>query len=139
VQPRQPLSALLVVVALAAALTGCGSSDGGSGYGSRDSTEEPATATATTPQAPPGASARACESGVPGTEAVRVTGIDCAVGLRVVAAWAAKPSCSAPAGESRFSCSVEDGYRCLGTSAERGIAVSCAHPGASVAFVARPG
>jgi hypothetical protein len=133
---RQPLlSALLVVAALAAATSGCGSSDGGSGYGSRDSTEDSPTATATTPDAPPGASARTCDSGVPGTEEVRVTGIGCDAGLRVVAAWAAEPSCSTPAGGSRFSCSVSDSYRCLGTSTDRGIAVSCARPGASVAFI----
>lgn len=137
---RHPLlSALLVAVALAALSAGCGSSDGGSGYGSRDSTEEPPTATATTPEAPPGASARTCNGAVTAASEVRVTGIGCDVGLRVVAAWVAKPSCSTPAGGSRFSCSVEDGYRCLGTSAERGITVSCAHPGASVAFIAKPG
>lgn len=135
---RRPLlSALLVALALAALATGCGSSDGGSGYGSRDSTEEPATATANTPDAPPGASARTCESSVAGTEEVRVTGIDCDVGRQVVAAWAGKPSCSAPAGESRFSCSVGGGYRCLGTSAERGIVVSCARPGASASFIVK--
>lgn len=137
---RRPLlSALLVAVALAGLTSGCGSSDGGSGYGSRDSTEGPATATATTPAAPPGASARTCDGGAPGTEEARVTGISCDVGLRVVAAWVAKPPCSAPAGGSRFSCSVDDGYRCLGVSAERGVAVSCARPGASVSFVSRPG
>lgn len=137
---RQPLlSVLLVAVALAGLTTGCGSSGEGSGYGSKDSAEEPATATATTPQAPPGASARTCDSGVPGTEEVRVTGVRCVTGLRVVAAWAAKSPCSAPAGGSRFSCAVDDGYRCLGASAERGIAVSCARPGASVSFLAQPG
>lgn len=135
--PQPLLSALLVVLALAAATSGCGSSDGGSGYGSRGSTEDSPTATATTPNAPPGASARTCEGTTAGTDELRVTGIGCDIGLRVVAAWAAKPSCSTPAGGSRFSCSVEDGYRCLGTSAERGIAVSCAHPGASVSFLAK--
>lgn len=138
--PRQPLlSALLVVVALAAATSGCGSSDGGSGYGSRDSTEDSPTATATTPDAPPGASARNCEETAAGTDELRVTGIGCDVGLRVVAAWAAKPSCSTPTGGSRFSCSVNDGYRCLGTNTERGVAVSCARPGASASFVAKSG
>jgi hypothetical protein len=135
---RHPLlSALLVAGALAALSVGCGSSDGGSDYGSRDSAEEPPTATATTPEAPPGASARTCEGTVVGAEELRVTGIGCDVGLQVAAAWVAKRSCSGPAGGSRFSCSVFDGYRCLGTSAERGIAVSCAHPGASVAFIAK--
>jgi hypothetical protein len=137
---RHPLlSALLAAAALAGLSAGCGSSEGGSGYGPRNSTEEPPTATATTPDAPPGASARTCDSGVAGTGEVRVTGIGCDIGRRVVAAWAAKPPCSAPAGGSRFSCSVDDGYRCLGASAERGIAASCARPGASVSFVAKRG
>lgn len=136
---RQPLfSALLVAAALAALTTGCGSSDGGSGYGSRDSVEDSSTATATTPDAPPGASARTCEGTVVSSAELRVTGISCDVGLRVVAAWAGKPSCSAPASGSRFSCAVYDGYRCLGTRAERGIAVSCARPGASASFIAKP-
>ncbi len=129
------LPALLVAAALAVLTSGCGSADGESGYGSRDSTE--ATATATTPDAPPGASAQSCGGTIADTEGLRVTGIDCDAGLRVAAAWAGKPSCSAPVGGSRFSCSVDDGYRCLGTSAERGIAVSCAHPGASVSFIAK--
>lgn len=135
---RHPLlSALLVAAAFAVLSAGCGSSDGGSGYGSRDSTEESLTATATTPEAPPGASARTCEGAVASAKDVRITGIGCDVGLRVVAAWAGKPSCSAPTGGSRFSCSVYGGYRCLGTSAERGIAVSCARPGASASFIAK--
>lgn len=136
---RQPLLSALVVVALAAATSGCGSSDGGSGYGSRDSTEDSPTATATTPDAPPGASARTCEGTAAGADELRVTGIGCDVGLRVAAAWAAKPSCSTPAGGSRFSCSVDDGYRCLGANTDRGIAVSCARPGASASFVAKRG
>lgn len=137
---RRPLlSALFAVAALAAAATGCGSADGGSGYGSRDSTEAAPTATATTPEAPPGASARACGGAVAGAEEVRVTGVGCDVGLRVVAAWLGKPSCSAPPGGSRFSCSVYSGYRCLGASTARGIAVSCAEPGASVSFIKNRG
>ncbi len=134
---RRPLLSALLVVVLVAWATGCGSSGEGSGYGSRDSTEDSPTATATTPAAPPGASARACEGTVAGSEDLRVTGIGCDAGVRVAAAWLGKPPCAAPAGGSRFSCSVDDGYRCLGTSAERGIAVSCARPGASVAFIAK--
>jgi hypothetical protein len=97
------------------------------------------TATATTPAAPPGASARPCEGTVAGTGQVRVTGIGCDVGRGVVAVWAHKPACSSPADASRFSCTVYGGYRCLGGAADRGIAVSCAHPGGSVAFVAKRG
>lgn len=135
---RLPLPALLVVGALLL-ISGCGSSGDGSGYGSRDSTEGSPTATANTPDAPAGASARTCEVAIAVADELRVTGVNCDVGARVATAWAGKPSCSAPAGGSRFSCSVDDGYRCLGATAERGIAVSCARAGASVAFIAKSG
>jgi hypothetical protein len=139
VPPRHLLLSSLLAAAVLAA--GCGSSGEGSGYGSGsgDSTGGSPTATATAPDAPPGASARTCEAAVAGTTELRVTGTGCDAGMRVAAAWAGDPSCSAPAGGSRFSCSVEGGYRCLGASAERGVAVSCARRGASVSFVSRPG
>jgi hypothetical protein len=136
---RPPLTALATFVALAVLIAGCGSDGSGSGYGSRDSTGDPPTATATTPEAPPGASVRTCEGTVAGTGELRVTGIGCEAGRGVVAAWAGKPSCAAPAGASRFSCALADGYRCTAAAAGQGIAVSCAHPGASVAFVVRRG
>jgi hypothetical protein len=128
----------VIAAATVALAVGCGSSDG-SGYGSRDSAQEPATATATSPEAPPGSSARACEGTTARTDEVRVTGIECDVARRVVAAWAAKPDCSRPADASRFSCSLGDGFRCLGAATERGVAASCSRPGSSVAFVARRG
>jgi hypothetical protein len=133
----RPGRLLLALVALAAALmaTGCGSSGGSSSQ----SNEARTTATATTPAAPPGASARSCEGTVAGTGQARVTGVGCDAGRGVVATWAGKPSCSSPAGESRFSCSVRRGYRCLGATVEGGIAVSCSRPGSSVSFLAKRG
>jgi len=133
-RPARHLLALAALVAAFAA-TGCGSSGGDSSRSSEGRT----TATATTPAAPPEASARNCEGTVAGTDAVRVTGVGCDVGRGLVAAWAGKPSCSSPAGESRFSCSVYRGYRCLGAAVDGGIAVSCSRPGSSVAFTARRG
>ena len=129
-----PTRLVLAAALCAAAIGGCGSSGG-------ESTEsgggEP-TARATTPNAPPGASARSCgDTTVAGTEGLRVTGVGCDVGRGVVAGWAKAPGCSSPAGESRFSCTVGE-YRCLGAASERGVAVSCARPGSSVAFLARP-
>lgn len=135
---RPLLPILSVAVTLAVLATGCGSSDNSSSESS-NAAEGPPTATATTPAAPPGASARSCEGTVAGTGQLRVTGIGCDVGRGVVAVWANKPACSSPADASRFSCSVYDGYRCLGAATERGIAVSCARPGSSVAFVAKRG
>lgn len=136
-QRARPLSSFCLLAALVALIAGCGSDGSGSGYGSRDSTEGPATATATTPDAPPGASARTCAGASAGTEELRVTGIGCDEGRGIAAAWAAKPSCTAPEGASHFACTVAEGYRCIGAVAERGLAVSCARPGASVAFIAR--
>ena len=128
--PRRPLrSALALLVVLAAWTTGCGSSD-----------EPEPTATATVPTAPPGATARSCgETTVAGTEGLRVTGIGCDVGRGIVAAWTRQPGCSLGQGASRSSCTVYDEYRCLAAATDRGIAVSCARPGGSAAFVARRG
>ncbi len=130
----RPARLLLILALLAAAApAGCGSSND-------DATNEArTTATATTPPAPAGAAVWSCEGTVAGTGDVRVTGIGCDGGRGVVARWASEPSCSAPAGASRFACTVHGGYRCLGAGAERGIAVSCARPGSSVSFVAKRG
>jgi hypothetical protein len=124
------------LVLLAGVAVGCGSDGSGSGYGSRDSTDKPATARATTPEAPPGATARSCEGATAGIGGLRVTGIGCSAGRDVVAAWVGEPSCTAPVDASRFSCAVGDNYHCIGADAERGIAVSCARPGASASFIA---
>lgn len=126
---RSCLCILAALLVLAAALVGCGSSE-----------ESEPTATATTPPAPPGASARDCgDTTVAGTQDLHVTGIGCDVGRGVVAAWTGKPGCAPAAGASRSSCSVHDGYRCLAAATERGVAVSCARPGGSLAFLARRG
>lgn len=121
----------LIVFAVLAALvaTGCGSSDG-------DSQSNGATATATTPAAPPGAAARYCgPRSLSGTEQLRVTGTGCDIGRRVVATWARESTCASQIEASRFACSVRGGYRCLGVATDRGIAISCARSGSSVSFL----
>lgn len=133
------LISLAVIAALVAA--GCGSdssNDSGSGYGPADTTGEERTATATTPPAPPGATARECgRTTVAGTEGLRVTGIGCDIGRGVVAGWSKQASC-APRGEaSRVSCEVYDEYRCLAAVVDEGVAVSCSRPGGSLAFLAK--
>lgn len=129
--PSARLSSLVVVIVAVFVAVGCGSS-GSSGTGGGHPN-----ATAATPAAPPGASVRPCEEAVAGIGSVRVTGIDCDAGEAVVRVWARKPGCSSPARSSRFSCTVQRGYRCLGAATERGISVSCSRPGSSIAFVAR--
>ncbi|HKB50576.1 MAG TPA: hypothetical protein VKC63_04015 [Solirubrobacterales bacterium] len=123
-----PARLLLPVLAATLLTAGCGSSG-----------KQAPTATATTPAAPPGASARACSGTFVGTGEVRVTGVSCDAGRGVVSAWVYKRACTSQVGVSRFSCSVHGGYRCLGAATERGIAVSCARPGSSVAFIAKHG
>jgi hypothetical protein len=120
---RRPL--LVALLLLATLPAGCGSSD-----------EDEPTATATTPPAPAGASARGCgETTVAGTKGLRVTGIGCGVGRGVVAAWTKKPDCPPAPDASRSSCSLPDGYRCLAAVTDRGVTVSCARPGGSLAFL----
>jgi hypothetical protein len=147
------LAAIAVAAALLAA--GCGSDDdGGSGDG-RESGDVsgPSQATTTTTGAggnattttgsggnagtttgPSGIRARSCP---PGGEiaALRTVGEDCGTAQAVAAGWSRRSDCSGPEGASRFACSVS-GYRCLGTTAGRGISVSCARPGRSVSFIA---
>jgi hypothetical protein len=120
---------LALLVVLAAWTSGCGSSD-----------ESEPTATATVPKTPAGATARSCgETTVAGTEGLRVTGIGCDVGRGIAATWTGRPGCSLGHDASRSSCTVHGDYRCLAAATDRGIAVSCARPGSSAAFLARRG
>lgn len=118
----------LLILAAALLMAGCGSSE-----------ESEPTATATAPAAPPGASARSCEGTIAGASELRVTGVGCTVGHAVAAAWADESACSPTGNASRSSCSIYDGYRCLGAATDRGVAVSCARTGSSVAFIAGRG
>jgi hypothetical protein len=121
-----PARPLLLALAVALLVAGCSSAD-----------EDEPTATATTPAAPAGASARSCAGTIAGTSDLRVTGVGCEVGHAVVTAWADKSGCTPAGAASRASCSIYDGYLCLGAATDRGFAVSCARPGSSVAFLAR--
>jgi hypothetical protein len=121
----------VVMVVFAATLAaGCGSSGDSS-----PSTGNPSPSTVT---APPGAAARSCEGVAAGAGELRVTGVGCDVGRGVVAAWVNEGACSHPASASRHTCTA-GGYRCHGARTDRGVAVSCARPGHSIAFVARRG
>jgi len=51
----------------------------------------------------------------------------------VRAAWERNPRCKRPPGASRWGCSVGS-YRCQGVVTGRGLSISCAKPGRSVAF-----
>jgi len=127
------LAAALALLALIAALaTGCGSS------GSSTSSESTARPKQSRPKGPAGASVRSCAARSAGAWALRVTTVSCAEGHRVARAWRGRAACAAPSGASRTSCAVGR-YRCLGVMTPRGLEISCARPGRSVAFLVRRG
>lgn len=123
------LAAPLLIFALAAALSaGCGSSvEEGTPSERTQGTEAPA-----------GASAAACDSYAVDAEGLRVTGLSCEQGRQVMFGWQRAEGCGLIGDASRGACSVRS-YRCLATRTGRGISVSCAQPGRSVAFVAKRG
>jgi hypothetical protein len=123
---------IVIVVLAAALLGGCGSSeDGGS-----ESSTAPAAKSAGQ-NAPAGASAQECAGKVGAATALRATGISCKQAKALAAAWAASKGCAPADGASRSSCKLEGDYDCLAAMTDRGLAVSCARPGRSVAFTIR--
>lgn len=128
------LATRLVIVALAAALlSGCGSSsDEGTETAARTSSAADSSST------PVGASAKSCRARSADTRGLRATGVSCKEARRLLADWNASKSCAAPADASRSSCSLGS-YRCLAAATDRGLTVSCARSGQSVAFTVRRG
>jgi hypothetical protein len=126
------LATPLAYLALAAGLlAGCGSSSESTGTGSSSSGTHTSTA-------PAGASVRACPLNIAGTQRLRATGVSCGEAQRVALTWWGSAGCTAKPGASHSACSVR-GYRCIGTAADRGLAVSCARPGRAVSFTVRRG
>jgi hypothetical protein len=124
----RPILAVLAVVA-ALAVAGCGSSSDGTGT---ERVEPPASSSAAPQrQAPAGARAKAC-----GADGIRATGVSCGFARQIVEDWHEKGACAPAPGASRTSCGL-GGLTCLGASTGRGLAVTCAAPGRSVAFVAK--
>jgi hypothetical protein len=127
------LAVPIAIVALAATvLGGCGGSSGS------DSTE---TGSNAAPQggaatAPAGASAASCDVSVAGVEALRATGISCDGAKAVLLAWQRNDSCVGSQGISHIACTVRS-YRCIATRTDRGLSVSCARPGRSLAFISK--
>jgi hypothetical protein len=124
------LAVALATVVLAAALAaGCG-----------DSSVEPGesrTGTVTSVEPGPiGASARSCGAQAADVEGLRATGIPCELARRAMYGWQRETSCALATGASRGSCQIRS-YRCQAVRAGRGLAVSCARPGQSVAFLAK--
>lgn len=126
------LAVPILIVALAAAvLGGCG------GSSESDSTE---TGSSAAPQggaatAPAGASAQSCKA-VGDIGSVRVTGLDCGEAKAILLAWDQDPGCVGSQGISHVACTVRS-YRCIATRTDRGVSVSCAKPGRSLAFISK--
>lgn len=124
---------LAIAVLAAALLAGCGDS----------SDESTATGATTAPQAgdssaPAGATATSCATDSDTASALRATGLGCEQARALMADWERSQDCLAPANASRSSCSLGS-YRCLATATDRGLVVSCARPGRSLAFTVRRG
>ncbi len=127
----------LATVALATVLlSGCGDSSSSDSGGSTTATESTKSPPASTSTAPIGASARSCDSYAVDAEALRAAGLSCKEARQVMYGWQRQPACSRPVGASRTSCLTRS-YRCLGARTDRGIAVSCARAGESIAFIAK--
>jgi hypothetical protein len=137
---RSPIAILLAVLALAATGAGCGSSSDGTSDTSPETQGNPPASTSTTPEkgqeAPVGVRAERCGEGATSGGEVRVTGVSCEFGRSLVAGWYKNSACSGPKGTSRTSCKLGR-FTCLGAVTDRGIAVTCAGPGRSVAFIGK--
>jgi hypothetical protein len=111
-------------------LAGCGGS-------ASDSTQGGSTATRSrAPSAPVGAVARSCETQAVGATGMRATGVSCARARQVMYGWQRDSRCGGANDASHNSCTTSS-YRCIGTRTGRGVAVSCARPGESIAFTVR--
>lgn len=134
-----PAAAVGLAVAAAAALAaaGCGSSDSSGTETGGSTSASPATS-----QAPKGATTHSCTLLTRGVSKARATGVACTTAVEVADAWAAESEsdCRLSPSTSRGSCTVgRHRYRCLATSTDRGIAVSCSRPGRTISFLARRG
>jgi hypothetical protein len=133
--PRRAVATLALLL-VAALLAGCG--------GSSVPTEETRELTFESEAgespggAPPGAAARSCEALAADAEALRATGLSCERARRAMHGWQREPACALPADASRGGCRAS-GYRCQALRGDRGVAVSCARAGESIAFIARRG
>jgi ABC-type phosphate transport system substrate-binding protein len=128
------LATPLAIAAVAATLlASCGgSSDDGTGTGA---TSAPRAADSS---APAGATAKSCATHGAKTKGLRATGLGCEQARLLIDEWGESEDCAAPAGSSRSACSLGS-YRCLAAATDRGLTVSCARSGQSVAFTVRRG
>jgi hypothetical protein len=128
------LGPILAVLVIALAVGGCGSSS------DETTGSNPPANSSTAPtgqEAPAGARANVCKGSAASGGEVRVTGVSCEMARLVTAGWFKNGTCAGAPGASRTSCRL-GAFTCLGAATDRGIAVTCAAPGRSIAFVAKP-
>lgn len=121
---------LAVLVAAALFVAGCG---GGGSEGSSSTGQEGGAKKATAPNAPAGSKVISCSGGA---MQLRATALDCGTARTTMQHWERSHACGLGGGDSRGSCSL-GGFRCQAVKVDRGVAVSCAKPGADVAFLAK--
>jgi hypothetical protein len=127
---------IVVLIAFAAVLAGCGSGSEGTTAGTTGA-NPPATSSTAHPAAPAGASVRACKLGPAVDGPARVAGIPCAGARLLAIGWFKEDKCIGAAGASRTSCRLGH-FVCLGARTDRGVAVNCSGPAGSISFTARP-
>lgn len=86
--------------------------------------------------APRGAVATSCDAHAATVEGLRATGVPCDQARQVIYGWQRESSCALPTDSSRGSCLTRS-YRCQAVRTDRGLAVSCARAGRSIAFLAK--
>jgi hypothetical protein len=125
---------LALIAGLLAAGCGSGESTQTTTSGGTETTE----AHQSGAEGPTGITARACRHTSKESPLLRVTGVSCAKGESVAATWSSMASCAPASGESRSACTIS-GFRCLTAVAGRGLAVTCARPERSIAFIVERG
>jgi hypothetical protein len=145
---RRSVPAITVVAIVAAALlvAGCGGGSGGSSS-SGPSPQGPHVGEsgpevggggkkATAPNAPAGSKVVACKEGSVDAVGLRATAVDCGTARGTMRRWSSSHACTLGKSSSRSSCSLGS-FRCQTVRVDRGAAVSCARPGADVAWIAK--
>ena len=129
------LATSLALVALTVALTtGCGGSSSTDSTATTGGEIEYEAEPVPGASGPVGATAQSCETQAVDAESLRATAVPCERARQLMFAWQRASACEL-GGAGRGACTVRS-YRCIATQAERGTAVSCSRPGASVAFLA---
>jgi hypothetical protein len=129
------------IVAAALLVAGCG---GGSSGGSNSTapgagggaTGGGAPKKATAPNAPAGSKVVDCQEGRMEAVQLRASAVDCGTARQTMRRWVSSHACTLGRSGSRSSCSLGT-FRCQAVRVDRGASVSCARPGADIAFIAK--